>query len=275
MERQSIRLIAADLDGTLLNGQKQVSERNLQAIRRAADQGILFVPSTGRIFQALPDQIRTLPFLRYCITVNGGGVYDRESGQMIFQAEIPEQEAQEIFSYIRRYDTMYDCYQNGQGYISEFYYNRIDAYCMPEFRALVRATRRPVPSLEEFLQGRGPIQKLQMFFRDLKKRETALRELPERFPNTSVTSSVPNNIEVNIAEANKGNALRVLCEHLHIDLAEAAAFGDGTNDMTMIRMAGVGVAMGNAVPQLKEQADYVTLSNDEDGVAVFLEQFVL
>lgn len=275
MERKKIRLIAADLDGTLLNDRKQVSERNLQVITRAASQGILFVPSTGRIFHALPDQIKALPFLRYCITVNGGGVYDRQTDQMIFQAEIPEQEAQEIFSFIRSYDTMYDCYQNGQGYISQYYYNQIDTYCLPEFRSMVRATRKAVPNLEEFLQGRGSIQKLQMFFCDLEKRERALRELPGRFPNTSVTSSVRNNIEVNIAEANKGNALRVLCRHLDLDLSEVVAFGDGTNDMTMIQAAGIGVAMGNAVPELKEKADYVTACNEEDGVAVFLEQYVL
>lgn len=275
MERRKIRLIAADLDGTLLNGQKQVSERNLQAIKNAAAQGILFVPSTGRIFPSIPDRIRELPFLRYCITVNGSGVYDREKDQMIFQAEIPEEAAQEVFAFIRSYDTMYDCYQHGQGYVSEYYYEQIDKYCLPELRALVRATRKPVPDLEAFLQGRGSLQKLQMFFLDSEKRKKALRELPEKFPGMAVTSSVDNNIEINIGEANKGNALRVLCKHLGIDVAETLVFGDGTNDMTMIKTAGIGVAMGNAVPELKAAADYVTETNEEDGVAVFLERYVL
>ena len=90
-----------------------------------------------------------------------------------------------------------------------------------------------------------------------------------------MTSSVPNNIEVNIRAANKGNALRILCNHLGIDLSQTMAFGDGGNDITMLRCAGTGVAMANACREAKEAADDVTADNEKDGVAVYLEKHVL
>lgn len=275
MERQKIRLIASDLDGTLLNPRKRISDRNLQAITRAADQGIAFVPSTGRIFSALPEQIRNLPFLRYCITVNGGGIYDREEERTIFQAEIPEKRGQELFQFIHRYHTMYDCYQEGQGYVSAAYYEQMSQYIPEELQSMYKVTRKPVPDLESFLVGRGSLQKMQLFFQDLELRKQAIREIGEAFPDMSVTSSVYCNIEINIAEANKGNALRILCQQLGIDMAEVVAFGDGSNDVTMLQAAGVSVAMENGDAEAKNAAKYLTATNEEDGVAVFLENYVL
>ena len=83
-----------------------------------------------------------------------------------------------------------------------------------------------------------------------------------------------NNIEVNAPEANKGSALMVLCEQLGIDRMESMAFGDGTNDITMIREAGIGVAMANAASEVLAVADRVTASNDEDGVALVIEELL-
>ena len=140
---------------------------------------------------------------------------------------------------------------------------------------MYRATRSAVKDLEEQILRKGDVQKLQMFFTDGELRLKAMSELREAFPDMAVTSSVPNNIEVNIRAANKGNALRILCNHLGIDLSQTMAFGDGGNDITMLRCAGTGVAMANACREAKEAADDVTADNEKDGVAVYLEKHVL
>lgn len=271
----NIRLIATDLDGTLLDERKQISRRTREALYKASEKGILFVPATGRIFSAIPEPVGELPFIRYAITVNGSGIYDRVRDEMLYVAEIPKEEAVRMCHFIRQYHTMYDCYLGEHGYMEQYYYDKIDEYCSEVMRPLVRATRTPVPDLAEFIEAHGDVQKMQMFFLDMELRARVFKELAEAFPNALATSSVANNIEVNIREANKGDALKWLCSYLDIDIAETVAFGDGSNDVTMLQAAGTGVAMGNACEEAKAAADRTTSTNDEDGVAEFLEKYVL
>lgn len=100
-----------------------------------------------------------------------------------------------------------------------------------------------------------------------------MKLLSEQFPQLIQSISLPTNLELNAPGATKGDALEALCRHLGLDLLEAAAFGDGTNDLTMIQKAGVGVAMANAAPDVLQCADLVAPSNREDGVAQILEQW--
>ena len=114
-----------------------------------------------------------------------------------------------------------------------------------------------------------PVQKLQMYFRpeDLPRRQGIMEELPRRFPGLVPTTSVSNNIEINSDQAGKGKALRALCAALGLDPAATLAFGDGSNDTELLRMAGCGVAMGNALEEVKAAADRVTVSSNDGGVA--------
>ena len=125
-----------------------------------------------------------------------------------------------------------------------------------------------MPDLRAFLREQGrPLQKLQMFFKDMDRRAVELERLPKLFPDLAVTSSIVNNIEINAKNANKGQALRFLCRYLGLDVSQSMSFGDGTNDLSMIEAAGVGVAMQNSDPLLFPAADYITDTNDNDGVA--------
>jgi hydroxymethylpyrimidine pyrophosphatase-like HAD family hydrolase len=122
--------------------------------------------------------------------------------------------------------------------------------------------------------GKG-IQKVQLYFSDLEKRSLAIQELQQAFEDIAVTWSLSNNVELNIAAANKGRALKVLCEHLSIDIRDVMAFGDGLNDRTMLLEAGYSVAMENGIGDIKSIADFVTDNNDEEGVARAIEKLVL
>ena len=146
----------------------------------------------------------------------------------------------------------------------------------PGIRKLIVTLRTPVPELKQYLREKGEnLQKLQLYFTDMELRARMLRELPERFPDMSVSSSVPFNIEINAKTATKGHALETLCGLLGLDRGESMALGDGTNDLDMLVQAGVGVAMANADPKLLDAADYVTGSNNEAGFAKAIEKFVL
>ncbi len=271
----AIKLILLDLDGTLLNSDKQISPANYRALERAAAAGVHIVPSTGRFYSGMPQVVRDLPFVRYVVAVNGAQVYDRAEDRILCREEIGLETAFRVFDELDRLPVIYDCYQDESGYDDSDMYARVDEFISdPHVNAMVKATRRPVPDLRAFLRARGrPVQKLQMFFRDMDRRAAELERLPKLFPDLVVTSSIANNIELNAPKANKGEALRFLCRHLGLDVSESMSFGDSSNDLSMILAAGVGVAMANAGPDLLRAADYVTDTNDNDGVAGAIARF--
>ena len=275
-----IRIIALDLDGTLLDSRKNLSDRNRDALAKAATKGILIVPTTGRFFGMMPPAIRDLPFVRYAITINGAQVYDRETDTAIVRDEIPLATALAIMEVLDRYDVIYDCYRANWGWMTAALQAKAEGYATDaHYLKMVREFRKPVPELKAHLRATaadGDVQKVMLFSRlgDDVCLKDITAEMNARFPEIKVTSSTGNNIELNISTAHKGNALKRFAEHLGLTLGNCMAFGDGMNDLTMVEAAGLGVAMDNAVPDVKRVADYVTSSNDEDGVAAAIDRFL-
>ena len=270
-------LIAFDLDGTLLRDDKSISRENLDALRAAADRGMILVPATGRIFRGVPDAVCFIPGMRYYITCNGAHVYDAIQGTTLFSAEIDNALAVRLMEHMDTLDVVYDCYKNSWGYVSREMYERAAEYIGDEGIAkLFYRTRSPVvPDLKTFIiKEGGGIQKTQMFFRDPRARKRELELLPKLFPEVAVSSAVATNIEINSRDASKGAALTALCEKLGIPMERVAAFGDGTNDIGMLRAAGLGVAMGNADFFVQAAADAVTEDNERNGFAMMMEKLL-
>ena len=273
--RKPIGIIALDLDGTLLNSNKELTPGNLAALERAAAAGIEIVPTTGRFFNAMPEVIRQLPFVRYAITINGAEVRDLRTGQVIYQAEIPWRQAVALMEELDRYSVVYDCFMGNNAYMTGALKKRIDTdVSSPHYRKMLHELRQSVPELKEYLtQQQKNVQKVQFFSPDEALRRRLLKGLPERYENTYASSSVSDNVEVNQTHANKGEALLFLADYLGVPHEGTMAFGDGLNDLSMIKDAGIGVAMSNACDEAKALADYITLSCDENGVACGINKF--
>lgn len=271
-----VRLIAFDLDGTLLDGRKNIPEENLRALRAAAAAGALLVPATGRIFTGVPELLRQLPGARYFITINGACAYDAVEDKNLYASELSVDCCLRLIAYMDRLPAIYDCYQDNWGYISRDMFEKAGDYIPdPGIMKMMRELRTPVDSLADTLRQKGrPVQKMQMHFQDMDERKRQLKLVAERFPETAVSSSLPWNIEINSAGATKGQALKALCSALDIDLGDVLAFGDGSNDLDMLRTAGIGVAMGNAVEEVKAAADWVAPNNEEAGVATGIWRFM-
>lgn len=270
----NIRLIAFDLDGTLLNSSKVISPHTRSVLERAAAKGAILVPATGRLQNNVPEEVLSLPSVRYVIAINGAAVYDLDEKKFLYRAELGKEESLQFFRHAEKLPAIYGWYQNGQGWMPRTCYERIADYSYaPWLEENMKKVYLPIDSCEETLmeQEGGP-QKLQLYFRDLEARKTALEEILQLYPQYAVSSSLENNIEINAPRATKGEALAFLASHLGLKTEETLAFGDGTNDITMIRQAGTGVAMGNAAPEMLAAADRVTASNDEDGLAKILEE---
>lgn len=267
------RLIAFDLDGTVLRGDKSFGPATLRALRSAAEAGALIVPATGRLYGGVPEELREAPFARCFITINGAQIYDAREKRVLSRAEIPNELALRLMDHMAGLDVLYDCYKDDWGFVSEALYERAADYIADKgILAMFRRTRSCVPDLRDYLrENGGSVQKTQMHFRDPELRLRELETLPGRFPEIAVSTSIPTNIELNIRRANKGDALRSLCAELGVPIEETLAFGDGTNDLSMIRAAGLGVAVANADPLVREAADAVCADNEHDGVAAFIE----
>ena len=273
---RNIKLITLDLDGTLLDADKQLSAENAAALERAAGEGIEIVPATGRFYRGMPQNIRELPYVRYVITVNGAAVYDIAEGRTVCASEIPWERAVAVMERLDALDVIYDCYQNGWGWMTQAFYDRAEAYAANIHSLdMIRNLRTPVPELKALLSERASgVQKIQIFFRDMDLRAEMLKTLPAEFPDLVVTTSIVNNIELNSREATKGVALTKLAAHLGIPAEETMAFGDDRNDIPMLLAAGIGVAMGNAEDVVKQAADWVTDDCAFSGVARAMRHFL-
>lgn len=271
----SIKLILLDLDGTLLTSDKKISPANYAALERAHNAGVHIVPSTGRFFDGIPQVVRDLPFVRYAITVNGAQIYDRQEDKILHRSEIQPADAMRIYDRLDKLPVIYDCFMDGWGYMDRKNYERIDQFIPdPRVNKMVKDLRKPIDDFKGFMARENkPVQKIQMFFTDMEVRKQAWAQLIGEFPEMAVTSSITNNVEINEKHANKGEALGFLCRHLGLEISQSMSFGDGSNDRSMIVAAGIGVAMANADPSLLEIADYVTDTNDNDGVAKAIEKF--
>ena len=268
-----VKIIALDLDGTLLTSDKTLSERNFEALRAAAEQGVEIVPCTGRYYLAMPEVIRNLPFVRYVITINGAAIADRKEDKLISETLLPFEEAIAIMEFLDTQPVVYDCYQGRGGYMTKSMQDAIESYCNdPHYIKMVRDLREPVPELKTYLtEQHADVQKIQFFTLDDELRKRLFTEIPARFPDLAMSSSMKNNIEINHKNANKGTALLALAAHLGVDRSQTMAFGDGLNDLDMIREAGVGVGMANAKPEVLQEANVIAPTNDEDGVAAVIE----
>jgi Cof subfamily protein (haloacid dehalogenase superfamily) len=223
----------------------------------------------------MPQVIRELPFVRYVININGAAVTDLQTGETLCRTEIPKERALAIYEYLRRYPVIYDAWIENKAWMTAAQMSLIDRHIPAgAYRDMFHDLRQPVGDLPLFVQGQPrDVQKISVVPATPELRLQLLRQLQQDFPDMMVTSSVPCNIEINCRQANKGEALLALAARLGYGKENTMAFGDGLNDLTMVQAAGVGVAMANAEQSLKDAADWITASNDEDGVARGIEKF--
>lgn len=270
-------IIALDLDGTLLNSRKQLTTRNEFALQMAAEEGWVIVPTTGRFYSGMPEVIRSLPFIDYAITINGAEVIDLLRSRLVYTAELPWKQAVRIMEWLDEFPVIYDCYMESSGWISQSHKDKADSVIRdPHVRKMVHDFRKPVPDLKAFItEGQKDVQKIQFFAEDTILRMNMMDLMNRQFKDIVVSSALDQNAEINQTHANKGEALQALAAYLGVDMENTMAIGDGLNDISMIKAAGLGVAMANGTQLCKDKADYVTLTNDNDGVAAVIEKYCL
>ncbi|MCD7956347.1 MAG: Cof-type HAD-IIB family hydrolase [Lachnospiraceae bacterium] len=281
----SVKLIASDLDGTLLTDDKKISEKTRRMISLAAAKGIQIVPATGRAFSSVPEEVLALPGVEYVITSNGAAVYSVSQGKRIYSCPLEAVSVEKILemdetvsqeNQAARPVLTIEGFIDGVPYSDVGYLENPGKYGATGFGiGYVKRTRTPVQDIRSFLwEHKGELDSLSVVSADYSLLARCKEVMEKNIPLIQTTSSVPHLLEIVHARSGKGNTLSYLLDTLGIAPEEAAAFGDAYNDLDMIRLVKYGIAVGNAVEACKSAAYLVTGSNEEDGVAEAIQRIL-
>lgn len=283
-----MKLFVTDLDGTLLNSDHTCSSYNMDALKKASSMGIKICIASGRSYGDIINLIKGYDLNPYIISSNGASAYD-DKGNKIHSISIPKTEAVEILNYLHNRNLQYQASTDKYSYVTqtgldilhqeledlgetdtvkknELYNNVIGLI-------LSQKNLKILPTLDDLLNEIDSVNSIASISAYLHKIKSAMRHFTMD-SRLSTFSSVKHNFELTSSKTSKGVALRKLSDKLDIPLSEVAVIGDNYNDISMLKIAGHKGAMGNAVSNVKSLADYIAKSNDEHGVAEFLNSLI-
>lgn len=271
----NIRLIALDLDGTALQADKcSFSPRLNGALDAAYEKGVAIVPVTGRQYDLLPPAVQNHPaWSGLVVLCNGGQIRELETGKLLYRLDIPKNALHQLHDLAQKYQIPLEFSRNGKLHLTKASYDAQlpHDYLHFHIHTILAKSGVIVESLLPLCEE--PIEKAQLPYipAHLKDEvEQALKEI-----DISAVWSSASSMEITHSSATKGNAIETLSRLLDLPMESIMALGDSGNDVTMLRRAGLGIAMGNGPDFVKAAADWVTDSNVNDGAAMAIERFVL
>ena len=271
MRKINYKLIVSDFDGTLIDDKQEVPEKVKQAIADYVAAGGVFAVCTGRILKSILPRVRSLGLNGPVIANQGAVIADIESGDLIKCTGMPYKDAAEVCRLLESIN------QDSNIYCGDRIYTDT-----PEDNEYLKIYERIIDVKTEQVQGKLSdfIENNKLFCQKVaclvseSARDGLYKKLKEKLSDKfDVTCSAKVLVEVSKLGETKGEAVKFLCERLNIPLENCVACGDNLNDLSMIRAAGIGVAVGNASEELKAEADFVSVSNNEGAIAQIIEKF--
>ncbi len=271
-ENQNIRLVAVDMDGTLLHDDKSISDYTLNVLRKIVEKGVIVVPASGRPLEGMRAAVlNNVEGIKYAICSNGAMLMDVPEEKSICEAGISTEKAVEALKYIEQFPTAVYAHTD-KGTFREVGWEKTGLSAKYPY---IKFSEGNVEDLGTFLETSGvKVMKMGAFaLRDGLAEELLAKGSP--IDGIVFLRTGDGIIELNSTNASKGNAMCTLCEKLGISMENVLAIGDNENDISMLRAAGISAAMGNAEDDVKQAAKFVAGNNEEDGAAHFLEEWVL
>lgn len=268
-----VECCVCDLDGTLLKTDKGVSEATIDAIKKLQEQGVNVVLATGRNDLYVKGIARQLGISTPIISCNGGLIRNLETGEVLYSKALPSPTDRDIIQYcfeneydftVSSYECIYCTKESERAKVFHQYNARMKDPCKLPIKEMRQAEELPLGKL------------LKLFIWKMNPKQIAdLKEIHNENNNLSIVSSEKNGLDIMAQDVSKGHALAIFAKKTGIDLAKTVVFGDNYNDISMMELVGCPIAVGNAENQVKQTAKYVTLSNDEDGVAYGIQKYIL
>ena len=268
------RLIALDMDGTVLNSKKNISPLTMNMMKQAMEQGKEVLFATGRCPSEMAEYIKAFPDMKYAMCLSGALIFDVKTGKSLSAVTISRDLAEQVLDQAEQLDAMVNIYAGSDVFVEKRRRGNMEYFNCQCFAALYDNCAVWVDDIREVLQERGDqIYKINLYCHDEQNWERAA-EILKRMP-LSYASGIPMNFEISPFGINKGVGLEMLSRVTGISLSEMIAVGDEGNDIEMIRAAGLGVAMGNATDAVIGAADAMTADCDHDGVAEVIKHCLL
>lgn len=273
--KKTYQMIAFDMDGTLLNSQKELLPSSLAAIEKAGQAGKTVILSTGRCPAELAEYLDKIPKLRYLDCISGALVYDLWEKQTISSTWIPVEIVKQLFELSHDEDIMIQLLDE-RSIIQQNCFERLDRYHMSQYRPLYARAAEKWKDLEaQYLAAPFPIAKMNLYHTDRDARVRTERRIREAGLPLELAYAEYSSLECSAMGVDKGIGLERLCEKLHIPIEQTIAVGDGENDLSILKKAGLAVAMGNAAEKVLAAADVVVSDCDHDGCAEAIERWLL
>lgn len=275
------KLVCIDMDGTLLNSKKIVSDVNKNAIKKAHELGVNIVITTGRVYENAAFYSNLIDVQSPVIASNGAIIKDKDSDDVIYKKPLGIQNINQIINLCNKHKVKPN-FNTHNSFIcgSRFVYMLVSRFFLKSMSSANEGTLK----MEYVKDSYNLIKKLEQNYNDIIKCEiihistkkiNALRQQLQGLKDIEVVSSSKYNIEITAKSVSKGKAVEALANYYKIRREEIITIGDSENDLSMIEYGGLGVAMGNASEQIKSKADYITDTNDNDGVAKVINKFIL
>lgn len=260
----SIKLIAFDLDGTLLNKDHQLAAKTIEAVEKVRQKGIRTLVATGRMYCSAKPHIKKLGMEDPIITYNGALVVDPKQNSPLFHEPIPKSTAKKITEMVVKNNYYLQLYIDDNLFVAE------NNKFTEKYGDISGIKAEVVGRLDKFIDD-APTKML--IIEENEKKQKQIHEfLAENFGDEiEISSSYPIFIEITKKGMSKAVPLKNLSTKMGIKQSEVMAFGDGLNDLKMIKWAGKGVAMGNADPKLRQAADDIALEHHDLGIAKYLK----
>lgn len=268
----SYKLIAFDMDGTLLNYAKKISAETAEAVRTAMQQGIIVVFNTGRCMAELQEYFPILD-VPYVNSVSGALVLDRHRNQTIYSNALPVDTVTKVLETARLEDTMIHLLIQ-QSIVQKDAIPRMEHYHMEVYRSMYEKVTSTWNNLfEEYMRDPFPVPKVNLYHTSTEARDCTRQRLVEQSLPIEIVNAESTSLEISAKGIDKGIGLEKLCEYLHLNMSQVVVVGDADNDAEAMKKAGLAVAMGNANDQIKKLADVIVSDNDHDGCKEVLERF--
>lgn len=270
------KLICIDMDGTLLNSKGSISEKNIKALKAAGEKGVKVTISTGRLFVSARYYADLLGVKVPVIASNGAYIREKDRNEIIYKSILGKENSMKILKVFNKYGI------NPHYHTAEtIFTGEITSYSSRYAKfneGKPKESHIKIQQVEDweqlFQQYEDEIVKC-ICMHDDNERILAAKEELRKYEELEVVSSLKDNFEVMCKGVSKGRGVEVLANMYGFKREEVICIGDNENDLSMIRYAGLGIAMGNAEEEVKSEADFITRSNDEDGVAYAIDKFIL
>ena len=266
-----VKLVFVDMDDTFLTPEKTITPLNRQALDLVYERGIQFVPCTGRNYTGLPEELVSHPSVRYAVCCNGAIVRDLCENRNLHEVVMDHALVHDLWHQIQGLKVTFDLFADDGVFTARDRWHIIDEMDVSEATRYVVTSVRTCcdKTVDQMIDAAGSICRVNVFYLT-EKDKRAVWEAVDQRPELTRASSLPCNVEITHAGADKGSGLTWLCDYLGVSTTDTIAFGDSSNDIAMLRAAGDGVAMANAFPECLAAADHVTASCQDSGVARYL-----